>query len=235
MSETRTPIKAHPEPELYEIRVSGHLDVRWVNRFEGLTISLEENGDTLLAGPVIDQAALHGLLKKVRDLGLPLVSVIQVQINETHPYRSKKEIKMNTNKMIARNLLDVRIVLAALWIAEVLSSLNGDTYRLSDSVALKSLLENTGSIKATPELLLVMSIIFVFPILMSAITLILKYSVSRWANRIIGIFYAVIILAFWVLGFVLQSASYEFVWSTAQLVFVLLVVWYAWRWTNPEG
>jgi hypothetical protein len=76
MSETPTPIKAHPpEPELYEIRLKGHLDARWANRFEGLTITLEENGDTLLTGPVIDQAALHGLLKKVRDLGLPLVSV----------------------------------------------------------------------------------------------------------------------------------------------------------------
>jgi len=104
---------------------------------------------------------------------------------------------LGTNKETARNLLDVRIILAVLWVAEVLSSLNGDTYRLSDPVALKSLLENTGSIKATPELLLVMSIIFVFPILMSALSLILKYSVSRWANRIIGILYAVIILGFW--------------------------------------
>ena len=142
---------------------------------------------------------------------------------------------MNTNNRTARSLLDVRIILAVLWVAEVLSSLNGDTYRLSDSVALKSLLENTGAIKATPELLLVFSIIFVFPILMSALTLTLKYSVSRWANRIIGVLYAVIILAFWVLGFVLRSASYEFVWSTAQLVFVLLVVWYAWKWPKQEA
>jgi hypothetical protein len=142
---------------------------------------------------------------------------------------------MNTNKDTARHLLDVRIILAMLWVGEVLSSLNGDTYRLSDSVALKSLLENTGSIKATPELLLVMSTIFVFPIFMSALTLMLKYPVSRWANRIIGILYAVIILAFWVLGSVLQSATYEFVWSTAQLVFVILIVWYAWKWNNPEG
>ena len=80
MSETPTPIKAHPpEPELYEIRVRGHLDARWANRFEGLTITLEDNGDTLLTGPVIDQAALHGLLKKVRDLGLQLVSVSPVE------------------------------------------------------------------------------------------------------------------------------------------------------------
>ena len=75
MSETPTPIKAHPEPELYEIRVRGHLDARWASKFEGLTITLEDDGDTLLTGPVIDQAALHGLLKKVRDLGIPLISV----------------------------------------------------------------------------------------------------------------------------------------------------------------
>ena len=61
--------------QCYEIRLKGHLDDRWADWFEGLTITLEENGDTLLTGPVIDQAALHGLLKKVRDLGLPLVSV----------------------------------------------------------------------------------------------------------------------------------------------------------------
>jgi len=138
-------------------------------------------------------------------------------------------------KETAKNLLDVRIVLAVLWIGEVLSSLNGDTYRLSDSVALKSLLENNGSVKTTPELLFVMSIIFVLPILMSTLTLILKAPVSRWANRIIGTLYAVILLAFWVLGFVLQSVSYEFVWSSAQLVFILLVVWFTWKWHNPEG
>ena len=142
---------------------------------------------------------------------------------------------MNTNKETARNLLDVRIILAALWIAEMLSSLNGDTYRLSDPMTLKSMLENTGSIVTTPGLLSTMSMIFVGPIFMSALTLILKSTVSRWANRIIGILYALITFAFLVLCFVLRSASYEFVWATAQLVCTLLVVWYAWKWTNPEG
>ena len=57
----------------------GHLDDRWSDWFEGLTITLEDNGDTLLTGAVVDQAALHGLLKKIRDLGLPLVSVCPLE------------------------------------------------------------------------------------------------------------------------------------------------------------
>lgn len=142
---------------------------------------------------------------------------------------------MNTDKETARNLLDVKIILAVLWVAEVLSSLNGDAYRLSDPVMLKSMIANTGPIVTNPGMLLIMSMIFVVPILMSVFTLIVKSSVMRWANRVIGILYAIITLAFVVLGFVLRSAGYEFVWSTAQLVFVLLVVWYSWKWKGEES
>ena len=79
MSTTHASTEDHHEPGQYEIRIKGHLDDRWADWFEGLTITREDNGETLLRGPVVDQAALHGLLRKVRDLGLPLVSVIQVE------------------------------------------------------------------------------------------------------------------------------------------------------------
>jgi hypothetical protein len=79
MAETHASPQDHYEPEIYKIRLKGHLDDRWADWFEGLTITLEDNGDTLLTGPVVDQAALHGLLKKVRDLGMPLVSVNPVE------------------------------------------------------------------------------------------------------------------------------------------------------------
>jgi hypothetical protein len=62
-------------PTVYRIRIKGHLGSQWTEWFGGLAITLEDDGDTLLTGPVIDQAALHGLLRKVRDLGMPLVSV----------------------------------------------------------------------------------------------------------------------------------------------------------------
>ena len=66
------------QPMVYQIRVKGHLGRQWTDWFEGMTITLEEGGDTLLTGPVVDQAALHGLLRKVRDLGIPLISAIHV-------------------------------------------------------------------------------------------------------------------------------------------------------------
>jgi hypothetical protein len=70
------------QPEIYQIRLKGHLGREWADWFEGLTITLEEDGDTLLTGPLVDQAALHGLLKKVRDLGLSLVSVCPVESDQ---------------------------------------------------------------------------------------------------------------------------------------------------------
>ena len=67
------------EAMVYQIRVKGHLGPRWRDWFGDVSITLEDNGETLLTGPVVDQAALHGLLRKVRDLGMPLISAVRVK------------------------------------------------------------------------------------------------------------------------------------------------------------
>jgi hypothetical protein len=84
--------KLHPttdpgQPVVYQIRLKGHLGSEWTDWFDGLSITLEEDGDTLLTGPVMDQAALHGLLKKVRDLGMPLVSICPVEPGQAEALR----------------------------------------------------------------------------------------------------------------------------------------------------
>ncbi len=79
MANTRDPETDPGQPLVYQIRIEGHLGRQWTDWFGGLTITLEANGDTLVTGPVVDQAALHGLLRRVRDLGLPLRSVIRVK------------------------------------------------------------------------------------------------------------------------------------------------------------
>jgi hypothetical protein len=79
MSATHTSPDDHHKPGRCEIRLKGHLDARWAAWFDGMSLSRESDGTTILHGPVTDQAALHGLLRKVRDVGLPLVSVIHVE------------------------------------------------------------------------------------------------------------------------------------------------------------
>jgi hypothetical protein len=78
------------EPDGYEVRLQGHLDSRWAAWFDGLSLKRESDGTTVIRGPIADQAALHGLLRKVNDLGVPLISVTRLQPptevgSSTHP------------------------------------------------------------------------------------------------------------------------------------------------------
>ncbi len=83
MANQRNPKVAPGQSPIYQIRLEGYLEQQWAGWFGGLAITLEDNGDTLLTGPVTDQAALYGLLRKVRDLGLPLLTVTRINPGQT--------------------------------------------------------------------------------------------------------------------------------------------------------
>src|SRR6476469_6708298 len=82
------------QPTIYQIRVQGHLGFQWMDWFGGLTLTLEDNGETLLTGPVADQAALYGLLRKVRDVGMPLISAIRVEPGQA----DASDVKQSNNQ-----------------------------------------------------------------------------------------------------------------------------------------
>jgi hypothetical protein len=117
----------------------------------------------------------------------------------------------------------------------MLSGLQGDATRLHDPLAMKEILAGTSAVRVTNDLLLIMSVIFAVPILMSFLSLTLADKANRWANRLLGIFFVLFDLGF--LGLVLSgggSAGYETVWSFVYPSFTALIVWYAWRWPKRE-
>jgi hypothetical protein len=85
MGERHTPTPDRPDAGRYEIRLTWHLDARWAAWFDRLTVGHERDGTTVLSGPIADQAALHGVIQRVRDLGLPLVSVTRIETNQPDP------------------------------------------------------------------------------------------------------------------------------------------------------
>ncbi len=96
MSNKLNPTTDPDQPLVYQIRLQGHLGRNWTDWFGDVTITLEDNGETLLTGPVVDQAALYGLLRKVRDLGLPLISVTRAQTDQIDGPDFKQAIEATT-------------------------------------------------------------------------------------------------------------------------------------------
>lgn len=207
--------------QFYEIRLKGHLDAQWMTWFDGLTITLEENGDTLLSGPVADQSALHGLLRKVRDLGMPLVSVTQIN-------RSEKGEKMNTSTTPAKKL-DTKVLLSTLWIVVMLNMLKADILSLfipgsAEEVARTS--ASTGT--PIPQLMLGGAIMMEISIAMIILSRVLKYGVNRWVNILVSL----ITIAF-VVGGGVSYPHYIFI-ATVEVICLLLIIGFAWMWRNDE-
>jgi hypothetical protein len=89
MTNSHPPNTQPAQPAVYQIRIKGHLGCQWATWFEGMAIRQEANGETIVTGPVIDQAALHGVLSKVRDLGVPLLSIMEVQPDQQDPHNTR--------------------------------------------------------------------------------------------------------------------------------------------------
>jgi hypothetical protein len=221
--------KMETPPVIYEIRIAGHLSPQWMDWFEGLTVTLEENGNTLLSGLVADQAALYGLLKKIRDLGMILVSVNQVQLNETHPDRSKNRRKMNPTATTTK-MIDMKTLLSTLWIVVMINMLKADILSLYIPGSAEELAKTAASTGTPIPLLMVgAAIIMEISIIMIILARVLKYGVNRWANIIVSL----ITIAFVVVG----GASYPhyiFV-AAVEVICLLLIVWFAWKWRNVEA
>jgi hypothetical protein len=210
--------------KVYEIHLKGHLDPQWVTWFDGLAITWEENGDTLLSGPVADQAALHGLLKKVRDLGMPLVSVVQVQSN-----RSEKGEKMKISTTPAKKI-DTKVLLSTLWIVVMINMLKADILSLYIPGSAEELARSSASAGASiPQLMLGGAIMMEISIAMIILSRVLKYGVNRWVNIIVGL----ITIAF-VIGGGAPYPHYIFV-ATVEVICLLLIIWFAWMWRNMEA
>jgi hypothetical protein len=228
MSETSTPINDHPEPELYEIRVKGHLDARWINRFESLTIRLEEDGNTLLAGPVADQAALHGLLKKIRDLGMPLVSVNQVPPLEPtkQPF---KEYSMNTNNKLIE-IQDRKVTLSTLWIFVMFCIAYADIIGFIEPGTLEKIINGNVGFDLTPAIIVIVSLLQAIPIAMIHVSRWFRRDVNRWLN----IAASVLTLLYVVGSGNWESASYP-VFVALEVAAMLGIIRLAWSWRSDEA
>jgi hypothetical protein len=209
---------------IYQIRVKGHLDSQWAGWFDGMTITLEEDGNTLLSGPVVDQAALHGLLKKVRDLGLPLISLAQVQPN----YSIKGE-KMNTNITPAKKI-DTQALLSTLWIVVMLNMLKADILSLYIPGTAEELARTSSSVGTPiPQLMLGGAIMMEISIAMIILSRVLKYGVNRWLNIIVSL-----ITIVFVIGGGVSYPHYIFI-ATVEVVCLLLIIGFAWVWRSVEA
>jgi len=216
-------------PTCYEIRVAGHLSPQWMDWFDGLTVSLEEDGNTLLSGTVADQAALHGLLKKVRNLGMPLVSVNRILSNETQPNHSEKEIIMNTSSTPA-NKIETKVLLSTLWIVIVINMLKADILSLNIPGAAEEVAKTAASTGASiPQLMFVGAVMGNLAIAMIILSRVLKYGINRWANIVVGV---VTIGYIW--GGMSSYPHYIFI-AAVETLCLLLVIWFAWKWRSVKA
>lgn len=221
---------------IYQIRIDGHVGPHWADWFEGLTVASQPDGSTLLSGPVADQSALHGLLKKVRDLGMPLISVLPVAhptlISNAQPNQNHSVEGVNMN--ITINKLDVmRTRLSTLWLFALLNYLYCDIVSLMDSGLLQQYLTGkVGGLNINQGFLLGASVLMEIPIAMILLSRVLGYKANRTANLIAGSIMTIVQVLTLFVG--TSPANYYLFFSVIEIACTALIVWLAWKWANPD-
>jgi hypothetical protein len=196
--------------------------------FEDLTITLEDNGNTLLTGLVADQAALHGLLKKVRDSGMPLVSVNQVPASEPIN-QSDQEKRMNiSNKLI--QIQDKKVTLSTLWVFVMFCIAYADLIGFIEPGTLEKIINGNVGFELTPAIILIFSLFQSIPIVMILVSRWFRRDVNRWLNIAASVLTLLYVLG----GGSWDSASYP-VFAALEVAAMLGIIWLAWNWRSDEA
>jgi hypothetical protein len=221
----------------YEIRIAGHLDAHWADWFDGMSITLEEDGTTLLSGPVPDQPALYGLLRKVRDLGLPLVSVNQITVTLSQQIlnKNRSNTKMNTNNMTTEMediKVSLKLKLAALWASFMFLYIYVDYFALYMPGKLQGILAGKIFVFDISYVFLLIALISVtIPALMIYLSVALPAKVNRWANIIIAAVY----IPYTLFNLAGETWAHMVFGAAVEVVLLLLIIRYAWKWPKQES
>ncbi|MGD9397690.1 MAG: DUF6326 family protein [Candidatus Thorarchaeota archaeon] len=125
---------------------------------------------------------------------------------------------------------DVKLKLSILWVARMLTGLQGDVIRYLEPGMLESIIDGTLDIPLTEEMLALMAVMMMIPIFMVFLSVELPYKPNRWANIIVAIFFIVLDG----IGFIILRPAYENILGIGYIVFCVLIIWYAWKWPKPE-
>jgi len=207
--------------KLYEIRIEGQLDDRWQDWFDGWTVMGEADGTTLLSGPVPDQPALYGILRRVRDLGLPLISVTQLK------EASHQQI-LNTQRIEAMNAnlkFDKKNLLSTLWIVVMFCLLKADILSLFIPGIAEELAQTSAITGASiPQLMLFGAVMGTVGIAMILLSRTLERGLNRWVNLIVSPLYIL-----YVVGGGTLYPHYIFL-ATVEVICLALIFWNALKW-----
>lgn len=215
--------------QFYEIRIEGHLDGHWADWFDGMTVTPEEDGTTLLSGPVPDQPALYGLLRTVRDLGMPLLAV-NLAAGASNPQSTKKNRSKSNMSLHITEKLDTKVLLATLWIVVMINMLKADILSLYIPGSAEELARTAAGAGASiPQLMLGGAIMMEISIAMIVLSRVLTYGLNRPANILVSL----LTIAF-VVGGGVSYPHYIFI-ATVEVICLLLIVWFAWTWRRAEA